>query len=198
MAGVFTNRQFLLIAGVEFVIFFARAGGQLTIVPLWGSGVLGLKVSQVGMALTLTSACQLCSMYAAGWLGDRFGVKKVLVPSIMIAGLSYFLFSISRDYYTYLGSAVLLGIGKGFGGPLPVAYAAQVRGVVSFSVVMGALRFSGDVGLVIGPMVLGLASDIAGYREALMINSGMLVGIMVLFGLLAPKSAQPHTKTAAS
>ena len=193
MAGVFTNWHFLLIAGVEFVIFFARAGGQLTIVPLLGSGDLGLRVSQIGMALTLTSACQLGSMYAAGWLGDRFGVKKVLVPSIVIAGVSYFFFAISRDYYTYLGSAVLLGIGKGFGGPLPVAYAAQVRGVVSFSVVMGALRFSGDVGLVIGPLVLGLASDMAGYREALMINSVLLVGIMVLFGLLAPKSTPAST-----
>jgi len=198
MAGVFTNRQFVLIAAVEFVIFFARAGGQLTIVPLLGSGELGLKVSQVGTALTLTSAGQLCSMYAAGWLGDRFGVKKVLVPSIMIAGLSYFFFSISRDYSTYLGSAVLLGIGKGFGGPLPVAYAAQIRGAVSFSVVMGALRFSGDVGLVIGPLVLGLVSDMAGYREALMLNGLLLVGIMVVFALLASKSAPAHTKTGVS
>jgi DHA1 family multidrug resistance protein-like MFS transporter len=198
MVGVFTNWQFVLIAAVEFVIFFARAGGQLTIVPLLGSGELGLKVSQVGTALTLTSAGQLCTMYAAGWLGDRFGVKKVLVPSIMIAGLSYFFFSISRDYSTYLGSAVLLGIGKGFGGPLPVAYAAQIRGAASFSVVMGALRFSGDVGLVIGPLVLGLASDMAGYREALMINGLMLVGIMVVFALLASKSAPAHTKTGVS
>jgi hypothetical protein len=60
------------------------------------------------------------------------------------------------------------------------------------------LRFSGDVGLVIGPLVLGLASDMAGYREALMINGLMLVGIMVVFALLASKSAPAHTKTGVS
>jgi hypothetical protein len=47
MSHVFVNRQFLLIAMVEFIIFFSRSGSQYTIVPLLGGDNLGLKVSQM-------------------------------------------------------------------------------------------------------------------------------------------------------
>jgi MFS family permease len=199
MAHIFLDRQFLLIALVEFILFFSRSGSQYTIVPLLGSNHLGLKVSQIGFTLTLVALGHLSTIYLSGWLGDRFGVKKILVPSILLASASIFLFGISSNYICYLLAGIIYGLGTGCGGTLPPAYAAQIRGDVGYGLIVGPLRLFGDIGLMVGPIILGLAADAAGYRQALVINAFLMAGVIILFGLLAakppsvlPKRASKH------
>jgi DHA1 family multidrug resistance protein-like MFS transporter len=187
MAHIFMNRQFLLIAMVEFIIFFTRSGSQYTIVPLLGANNLGLKVSQIGFTLTLVALGHLSTIYLAGWLGDRFGVKKVLVPSILLASVSIFLFGMSGNYISYLSAGIIFGVGTGCGGSLPPAYAAQIRGDMGYGLIVGPLRLFGDVGLMVGPIILGLVADAASYRQALVMNASLMFGIIILFGLLAAK-----------
>ncbi len=193
MAHIFMNRQFLLIAMVEFIIFFTRSGSQLTIVPLLGANNLGLKVSQIGFALTLVAIGHLSTIYLSGWLGDRFGVKRVLVPSILLASVSIFLFGISSNYISYLSAGIILGLGSGCGGSLPPAYAAQMRGDVGYGLIVGPLRFFGDVGLMVGSIILGLVADATGYRQALVMNASLMSGVIILFGLLAAKPTVVHS-----
>jgi len=187
MSRLLSSRAFILIAVVEFIIFFARAGGQFTIVPLLGANKLSLKVSQIGFTLTLVALGQLCTLYLAGWLSDRFGVKKVFVPGILLASVGFFLFAMSGDYISYLSASVILGLGTGLGMHLPPVYAAQTRGDVGYGLVVGALRFFGDIGLMVGPVILGLIADAASYQQALTMNASLLSGGIILFALLAPK-----------
>jgi MFS family permease len=146
-----------------------------------------LKVSQVGFTLTLVALGHLSTIYLSGWLGDHFGIKKVLVPSILLASLSLFLFGKSSGYISYLSAGILFGLGTGCGGPLPPAYAAQIRGQVGYGLIVGPLRFFGDVGLMVGSIILGLVADATGYRQALVINAFLMSGAIILFGLLATK-----------
>jgi MFS family permease len=198
MSRLLSSRAFILIAAVEFIIFFARNGGQFTIVPLLGTHNLGLTVGQIGLTLTLVAVSQLSILYLAGWLSDRFGVTKVLIPGILVASGSYFLFAASRDYLSFLSAGVILGIGTGLGMHLPPVYAAQTRGEIGYGLVVGALRFFGDVGLTAGPVILGLIADAASYRQALGINAFFMLGGIILFALLAPKppavSSKPLTR----
>lgn len=188
---VVTNRSFLLIALVEFMIFFARSGPRQTIVPLLGATDLGLKVSQIGYAFTLAAFSQLCPFYLAGWLGDRFGVKRVLIPSMLLASFGFQLFAMSEAYLSYLVAAVVIGLGAGLGNPLPPAYAVQVRGDVGHGLIVGAIRFFGDVGLMCGPVVMGMLSDAGGYSFALTVNASLMAGIVVLFWLAATIPDRP-------
>jgi len=192
MAHVFMSPQFLLIAMVEFIIFFARSGGQYTIVPLLGANNLGLKVSQIGFTLTLVAIGHLSTLYLSGWLGDRFGVKKVLVPSLLLASVGFSIFAMSGSYISFLSAGIIIGVGAGLGAPLPLAYAAQIRGEMSYSLIVGPLRFFGDVGLMVGPIILGLIADAASYRQALLVNASIMSGIIILFGLLAAKPPVVH------
>lgn len=187
MSHVFMNPQFLLIAMVEFMIFFTRSGAQYTIVPLLGANNLGLKVSQIGFTLTLVAIGHLSTLYLAGWLGDRFGVKKVLVPSLLLASAGFSIFAMSGSYLSFLSAGIVIGLGAGLGAPLPPAYAAQIRGSVSYSLIVGPLRFFGDIGLMVGPIILGLVADAGSYRQALLVNASLMSGSVVLFGLLAAK-----------
>jgi MFS family permease len=194
MSCLLSSRAFILIAALEFIIFFARNGAQFTIVPLLGTHNLDLKVGQIGLTLTLVALSQLSILYLAGWLSDRFGVTKVLIPGILVASGSYFFFAVSRDYISFLSAGVILGIGTGLGMHLPPVYAAQTRGDVGYGLVVGTLRFFGDVGLTIGPIILGLISDVADYRQALMINASLMFGGIILFALLAPKPSMVSPK----
>ncbi|MFB3883892.1 MAG: MFS transporter [Thermodesulfobacteriota bacterium] len=194
MSRLLSSRAFILIAAVEFIIFFARNGGQFTIVPLLGTHSLNLKVGQIGLTLTLVAVSQLSILYLAGWLSDRFGVTKVLIPGILVASLSYFLFAASRDYLSFLSAGVVLGIGTGLGMHLPPVYAAQTRGEIGYGLVVGALRFFGDVGLTAGPVILGLIADAVTYRQALGINSFLMLGGIILFAPFAPKPSAVSSK----
>ncbi len=187
MARVFMNRHFLLIAMVEFIIFFTRSGSQLTVVPLLGASQLSLKASEIGVAMTLVAMGHLGTIYLAGWLGDRFGVKRVLVPSLLVASISIFLFGISSNYASYLSAGILLGLGTGCGGSLPPAYAAQTRGDMGYGLIVGPLRFFGDMGLMVGSIIIGLVADATGYRQALITNAFLMAGVIILFGLLAAR-----------
>lgn len=193
ISHVFMNPQFLLIAMVEFIIFFGRQGGQYTIVPLLGAKNLGLKVSQIGLTLTLVAIGHLSTLYLSGWLGDRFGVKKVLVPSLLLASIGFSIFAMSGGYISYLAAGIIIGVGAGLGAPLPPAYAAQIRGDVSYGLIVGPLRFFGDIGLMVGPIFLGLVADAASYRQALVMNASLMSGVIILFGLLAAKPTVVHS-----
>jgi hypothetical protein len=39
----------------------------------------------------------------------------------------------------------------------------------------------------IGPIILGLVADAAGYRQALVMNASLMAGVIILFGFLAAK-----------
>jgi MFS family permease len=110
---------------------------------------------------------------------------------MLLASLGFLLFAASRDYTCYLLAAAVLGLGTGLGGPLPPAYAIQVGGRAGHGLVMGTLRFLGDVGFMAGPVALGLVADAGGYREALLANAALMVGVVVLFGLLASEPPRP-------
>lgn len=188
ISRLLANRQFLLITMVNFSIFFARAGARQTIVPLLGAAELGLKEGQIGFALTLIALGNLSMVYLAGWLGDRCGVRQVLVPGILLASGGYFLFAASADYTSYLLAAAVVGLGTGLGGPLPAAYAVQVAGQAGHGVVMGAIRFFGDTGFMAGPVALGLIADALGYRAALVANALLMASLALAFAVLAARS----------
>lgn len=188
-ADFLANRGFILIALVNFSIFFARAGARQTIVPLLGASELALEASEIGIALTVVALANLATVYLAGWLGDRWGTKRVLVPSILLASLGFLLFASSGNYFHYLLAALILGLGSGLAGPLPAAYAVETTGSVGRGLVMGTLRFCGDLGFMLGPVILGLIADAFGYREALITNATLMACLVIIFWLLAPASA---------
>lgn len=74
---------------------------------------------------------------------------------------------------------------------MPPAYAAKLWRDAGHGPLLGLLCFVGDVGLTIGPIVLGLVADIAGYRHALIANTSLMVGIILLFWLAATTPVEP-------
>ena len=71
----------------------------------------GLSTVQWGWIVTITSVFSLIAGLFIGGLVDRFGRKRVFIPSILVLGGSTLLFVFSKSYPLFLLARILGGIG---------------------------------------------------------------------------------------
>jgi DHA1 family multidrug resistance protein-like MFS transporter len=190
------NASFLLVGLVTFSVFFTRTGGRTTILPLFAYESLGISESQLGGAYSLMTLCNMLVLFPAGTLADRLGRKAAIVPSVLLASLAILLFTLTRNYLTFLGVAVLMGLATGIAGPSPAAYVADLTPEGQRGRAMGLYRTFGDVGFVIGPVLLGWVADISNYVTALQLNAALLIVGGLLFLVFARETVGRHRQRA--
>lgn len=180
---------FVLISVVTLSVFFSRSGGQMTLLPLFGHNVLGLSESTIGGVFTLIAAVNFATLYLAGALSDRFGRKAVIVPSGLLTALSIGLYALVGNSAAFVLNGLLLGIGTGLGGPAPAAYATDIAPPGAIGPAMGLYRTISDIGLVLGPVLLGWIVDASGFAPAFLVNAVLMAASTVAFALWAREPA---------
>jgi MFS transporter, DHA1 family, multidrug resistance protein len=177
--------DFALVGLVTFAVFFTRAGGRATILPLFAYNQLGATATQVGVLLSALAIMNMIVLYPTGALTDRFGRKVAIVPSIWLMALAFILMSRATSYSGLLAGTVLLGIGSGVGGPAPAAYVADLGPPSRMGAAMGLYRAIGDLGFFAGPIAMGWVADSFGYPAALAGIGGLLTVAVLPFALVA-------------
>ena len=120
-------------------------------------------------------------------LTDRFGRKPVIVPSVILTGVSFLLFLMAPSFGWFLAACIAWSLAGGIGGAAPSAYAADIAPPGMNAAAMSAFRMLAETGYVLGPIVLGLIADTFGANEALAWTSALLVVVGLLFGVFAPE-----------
>jgi len=183
---LFTNAGFTLVSLVTFSIFFTRTGSRQTVVALLGNEEFGLSAGALGGVFAMMAVVNLVMIGPAGAWSDRFGRKRVIVPSTLLAAAALGLFAVTGSLALFLTSAVLLALGTGLAGPAPAAYAADVIPAEARGLGMGLYRTYSDVGFVVGPPLLGSIADATdSFGWALAFNACLVAGCAVAFGLFA-------------
>src|SRR5438067_3815559 len=125
MRGIFANRWWIVVATVCGLIV---GGGAINI---FAFGVflkpitaeLGVGRAMFSSALTMHAALAALSCPAIGWLVDRWGARRVMIPGLIVyalATVSYALIQASPFAITFLIFAVT-GVVGGIGTPIPYA-----------------------------------------------------------------------------
>jgi MFS transporter, DHA1 family, multidrug resistance protein len=179
------NRNFMLVSLVTLVIFFTRTGSQNTVLPLLGNDRLDLGPAKLGYAFTLVAVVNLFTINASGIVCDRYGRKRAIVPSCLLCGAALVTYTLGTSYTHFMLSSVLLGLGTGVGGPAPAAYVSDLDLPGGRGLTMGVYRTVSDVGVTVGPVLLGWISDRFSYDAALWVNGLLFVVVGVAFGVLA-------------
>jgi MFS family permease len=179
---------FMLVGLIAFTNAVARTGGLFNVIPIVARDRLALDANRIGIGLALASLVGLAVAYPSGTLVDRYGRKTVIVPATILAGLSIVLFAIAPSYAWFLVACVVWSLASGVSGAAPAAYAADVAPPGMNAAAMSMFRMLGDLGYVIGPIVLGLATDAVGADTTLAVTAVLLVVAATLFALRAPET----------
>jgi MFS family permease len=182
------HRGFMLVSLISFVNAVARTGALFNVIPVLAQDRLSLSTDRIGLGLALASLVGLVVIYPSGVFVDRYGRKAVIVPATFVSGISLLLFLLAPSYAWFLAGCVAWSLATGVGGAAPAAYAADVAPSGMNAAAMSGYRMLADLGYVVGPIALGLATDLVGADAALGATAVLLAAAALLFGRYAPET----------
>jgi MFS family permease len=181
---------FVLVSLISFMSALARTGALFNVIPVLAQDRLGLNADQIGVGLALASLAGLVIIYPSGMLVDRIGRKAVIVPATLMAGAAMVIFLAAPSYAWFLAACVVWSLASGVAGAAPAAYAADVAPPGMNAAAMSTYRMLSDVGYVVGPLALGLITDVFGADAALATAAVLLAAVALLFARHAPETFQ--------
>ena len=134
-------------------------GGQITMIAL----SVGMPAAQAGTAMTAFMIPSIFGRFAGGWLGDRFGKRRIIIISALISAVIMFCgYLFTRDIVTMYVFLFFAGL---------IMMMAQVLYSPTWGDMYGRRNLAGIIGsaavvvgliLGIGPLLSGLISQATG------------------------------------
>ncbi|MGV2114612.1 MFS transporter [Agrobacterium salinitolerans] len=145
----------------------------------------------VGYLVALT-----CSVLIAGRLGDRFGLKPMLVTGLVIFALSSLLCAIAPKLWLLIGARAVQGVGAAFLMTLPMALMRQTANEDRVGRAMGLLGTVSALGTALGPSLGGLLIPLAGWRAIFWVQVPLaLLALIMAISVLPAGTGKGKTVT---
>lgn len=156
-----TRVNFAALASVPFVMVLSNS----MIIPVLPAIQKALHKSllQVGLLITVFSLTAGLIIPIGGYLSDRYGRKRVIIPSLCLFGLGGLLAALAPVFWRsgafgiILGARVVQGIGAGGTYQVAMALAGDIFKSGERSKVLGLLEASNGLGKVVSP-IMGAAA----------------------------------------
>ena len=192
------NRPFVTALTVNGAYAWVVAGVFSTLVPLFGTSTIGLTLGGVGVALAITTATELVTLFPAGKATDHRGRKAVLVPSLIAFAAVIAVLGLTSSTAPFMIGMGALGIASGYAGVPPAPMLGDVTPEELKGSAVAVFRFVGDLGFVLGPLVAGFAADRLGFGWAFAISAlPLLVALGLVLSIEETKPKLPATGEAA-
>jgi len=165
----------LLIAGG----YGASQSVTLTFLPVYLREDIGVSSFVVGIYLSLAQVAGIASQPAMGYLSDRFGRKKVLVPAFSLFAISIFLLHVSPPGWPLL--LTVFAMGFVVFSPMAIILATAIDFVgEEFQATAVSLVFGSTI-IVAGitPSLAGFTSDLFGIKSSFLWAGGIMVATAV-------------------
>ena len=192
VGGMFRRPEFMAVWLITFATFFTRSGSRNTILPFVSEIRLDMSPGTLGLLLTAMTIVQGSLIIPASRWADTYGRRRVLLAGVAVATGGPILFAAAEAYPLFLAAALVLATGEAIGGPASAAYAADIAPKTSRGLAMGVNRTVGDLGFVLGPLVLGYVADTAGFSSAFVANGALLAAVGILFFRFASTEEAAH------
>ncbi|MEK4064540.1 MULTISPECIES: MFS transporter [unclassified Paenibacillus] len=180
--------------------------GNSMLLPILPQISRELKISsfQVSMLITLYGLMAILMIPVAGYLSDRYGRKKVILPSLLIAAAggavcvaaAWFTKGMTA-YWIILGGRVLQGIGAAGAFPIVLPFVGDLfkdEKVVSKS--LGLIETSNTFGKVLSPILGAYLGLLLWYAPFIAIPVLCVVSfLLVLFLVRKPEEQEEAEKT---
>jgi MFS family permease len=155
------NPLILILCIATFLTFFMFSSIRGTMIPLYGVDVLGLSTTQIGLVFSVTSATIVGILLGViPALERRISRPHLLVTSLIVAASAIAVLSLASDFLSLLLIAIPLGVGFSLIQPTPFVMILDLASPDTRGVMMGLLRTTGDIGIIIGPLLVGMLLDL--------------------------------------
>ena len=142
-----------------------------TLLSLFARDGLGISTAGIGALFSLALAVELIVLFPAGAWADRYGRKKVLIPGLLGLAMSLAAMGFSTSAWMLALALVGVALTGGFAGVPPAAMVSDVVPRDQSGRAMGAFRFFGDLGFLLGPLIAGLSSQNFGFEVAFILTA---------------------------
>lgn len=191
----------------------ARAAITITLALSMGLAALGTSIANIALpALALAFAAPFpqvqaivvgylvaltISVVAAGRLGDRFGLRRMLVVGLVIFALSSLLCALAPGLWLLVAARALQGVGAAFLMTLAMALMRQTAAEARIGRAMGLLGTISALGTALGPVLGGLLIPVAGWRGLFWVQVPLATLALVMAWMALPADQAAKRPTSA-
>jgi len=173
-----------------FVNFFNRQAMRQSLLPLYGGMVLSMNSGTIGVILTAGSLLTMAIALPCGRLADRIGRKPFLIPGLLTLCLGNLTLFLGQNQLFFILATLLVSMGV-MANSMQSGLVADLLPEEYVGRGIGLYRFVGDLGMLVGPILLGLVVDAFGFSAALLAG-----GVVVMVGVLTVIAFLPNRKLA--
>lgn len=165
------------------VTFLTLSGIRMMAIPLYGQKVLGLSQSEIGVILALAAFVNIPSLFWSGPMVDRVGSRPIFILGFASATVATYGLTFTHSFLSLAAVATFFGFTTGLNQP------AQGRAVLEAAdphhrgMSVGLHRVFGDVGVILGPTLVGILADHSGLASPFSWVA-VLCGIMAVASVL--------------
>lgn len=182
----------------KLILFFTVFVDLLSfgiVIPILPNYVERLSGSTLlpGVAVAVFSVAQFFFNPIWGAYSDRVGRRKIILISLCIAFLGYFLFAFATHILIILASRILSGIGAG-NISAAQAYISDITDTKDRAKSMGMIGAAFGLGFMIGPMIGGILMERFGF-SSIGYFCAILCIINIIFAFFfLPESLKPESR----
>ena len=148
------------------------------ILPLYGNEVIGLDEASIGLIFGAMGVARFIVKAPSGILSDRIGRKRVTMTGLVLNGVFTSSMAFTRSFLSLTSLSVARAFGLGMTMPSINALVTSLTTQEKRGKVMGIFSMSRNSGLVVGPLLGGVAFDTISVGAPF-----ILCGLVVFIGL---------------
>ena len=181
----FQTRQFWQVCALYFSLLFCVVAISVHIV-IYATGQ-GFSTYEAVNSLAIIGLTTIVGMIAMGIIADKIGNKNAMAIGFALLAISLSWLIASRELWMLFLFAAVFGFGHGGVMTLLPPIVAELFGLKSHGVILGATAVIGSVGAAVGPLVSGFIFDItSSYNIAFLICLATAAVCFILTLLLRP------------
>lgn len=197
------NKKWDLVALASIPLIMTLGNSMLIPILPQISKVLGISSFKVSMLITVYAVVAILLIPIAGYLSDRYGRKKIIIPSLIIAALggavsavAAWMLSGTTAYYVILAGRFLQGIGAAGAFPIVIPLVGDMfKGEEEVSKSLGIIETSNTFGKVISPILGALLGSFIWFLPFTAIPILCLISlVLVIFLVKTPKTNSNNNK----
>lgn len=181
-------RNFRAISLVNAVMFATANGSRAVLMPLLAVQGFGMKTTYLGFIFAGMAVVSLVGVMPAAHVADSLGRKWTIMPSCLGLSAALCIMAMTGRMEGFLAAAGIWAVSNACIGATPAAYAADVMPQNVSGLGLGIYRCAGDMGLMMGPALLGFISDKTTVQTAMVANAVVLLLVVAVFGLTADET----------